>query len=131
MAAASSRQGIDARLHGDGLDIGPAKSFAVPGRFGTMELQQIDGQGLQHRRDPFAAGIHKQANHGDKRRQYGADLLRLEDIHAARALLIENQPDGVGPGPCCRLPVLRSCNSAYFDTGSHEGQQKIGLRYVD
>ncbi|MNG17525.1 hypothetical protein D3C84_1015190 [compost metagenome] len=87
-------------------------AFAVLRTFIAMELQQVQ----RHRVEDFpqlaTAGIDEQAHGGHERRQRLDDRARLLERHVPRALGVEHEADGIGPGLDRRQRILYAGNPA-------------------
>jgi len=101
--------------HSNRLDIRLGIARAFQRAFFAMELQEIQGNRLQHLVDFIARGIHEQPHPGHEWRQHVGDPAGRIHADRTRAVVIKNEADGVGAQVYCREGVLRARNTADLD----------------
>ena len=110
---------------------GPARGAAQVGRFGAVELQDIERHRGEDRVDFRRGRIDEQAHLGHERRQRVGDLARTSDLDEARRAAPEIEPDGVGAGVARREAVGDARDAADLDARAlHHGAPVITSRVV-
>jgi hypothetical protein len=87
--------------------------------FLTVELQQIDPDLVDNRRDRNLIGVYEQSYGGHERRQQTRNGRCTLDGDVARAGFVEHKPYGIHAVLDGRFGILLAGNTANFNPGSH------------